>query len=188
MFRSFMGVNVGGNADSDVTANGVEATHHAAADQLVLPGRRTQLRQERAGRGRSGDRRSGRRAAAGHSGVDVLAEGQLELPARRLARGVHRRRRCLPGRAQDVVHRRHRQRRQRSSHRRIPNYTTKDYIDRGPARRRDARAATSCRCTRTTCSTSTRIQTASTASGAGHCNDPEAAHDRRSVQRRVLTI
>jgi iron complex outermembrane recepter protein len=26
IFRSFMGVNVGGNADSDVTANGVEAT------------------------------------------------------------------------------------------------------------------------------------------------------------------
>ena len=83
VFRSFMGVNVGGNADSDVTANGVEATLTLQPSEMRSTSiGALELRTQRARRGRSGDRRPGRRAAAGHSGVDVLAVGQLRLPAR----------------------------------------------------------------------------------------------------------
>ena len=96
VFRSFMGVNVGGNADSDVTANGIEATltlQPSSTFNLVgaIAYARSELDDDD-----PRCRRSLRRAAARHSGVDVLAVRQLRLHAR-LARRVRRRRCRLPG-------------------------------------------------------------------------------------------
>ena len=126
VFRSFMGVNVGGNADSDVTANGVEATLTYQPSSAFNLAATFAYAQQRARRRRSVARRPGRRAAAGHSGVDVLAVRQLRLHAR-LARRVRRRRRRVPGSAQHVVQRRHRRGGVVIAPAN-PNFTTDDYV------------------------------------------------------------
>ena len=184
VFRSFMGVNVGGNADSDVTANGVEATSRTS--------RRMPSTSRRRSRTRSSELDDDDPSIGGLEGEQLPGipewtfslSGNYDFTLGSLD-ALRRRRHCVPGSAQHVVQRRRRLRR-RGDRPAEPELHDGRLRHRGPADRRHVGSLQAV-AVRHEPVRRVRLPAGDDDRHARHGIDRETPHDRRSVHRGVLT-